>query len=102
MIHFPTIYTRLYSDACVLTLVLIVGFLQEGLLQATYLLRSGLKTTWRQEKLETNQVACPALEHEPSDVDAPPKGKFAYILVFQLQLCIHWFILMHMPLPTGH
>ena len=33
-------------------------------------------------KAETNEVVDPILEHEPSDVDAPPKGKFVYILVF--------------------
>ena len=96
----PTIYTRLYSDACVLTLVLIVGFLQEGLLQATYLSRWGLKTTWRQQKAETNQVACPTLEHEPSDLDAPPKDELMYTFVIHLYLCINWFILMHMSLST--
>ena len=48
---------------------------------------------------ETNEVARPIPEHEASDVDAPPKGELMYILVFQLQLCIYWFILMHVSLP---
>ena len=48
---------------------------------------------------ETNEVARPVPEHEASDVDAPAKGKLMYILVFQLQSCIYWFILMHVSLP---
>ena len=33
-------------------------------------------------KAEINEVAEPIPEQDPSDVDAPPKGKFEYILVF--------------------
>ena len=33
-------------------------------------------------KAKTNEVVNPMGEYEPSNVDAPPKGKFVYILVF--------------------
>ena len=36
-------------------------------------------------KAKTNEVADPILENEPSNVDAPPKGTFVYILVVENQ-----------------
>ena len=46
-------------------------------------------------KAKTNANTNPMGEH-----DAPLKGELMNILVFQLQLCICWFILMHTPLST--
>ena len=41
---------------------------------------------------KTDEVADPVSDHEPLDVDAPPNGKFMYILVFQLATTMFIFV----------
>ena len=61
-----------------------VQVLQEKGTRSNVLPKMEVKNITEVAKVETNEIVNPISEHEPSILDAPPKGELMYILVIQL------------------